>query len=66
MLSVKFRSLLIELKLNPEDFGNKIGAGKSSVYKLLRGDTKKVTRSMAKRISFVFPQFSSRQMNPFG
>ena len=58
MISIKFRSLLTELKLTPEDFANKIGVGKSSSYKLLRGDTKKITLSMAKRISVVFPQYS--------
>jgi plasmid maintenance system antidote protein VapI len=62
MLSIKFKSLLTELKLTPEDFGNKIGVGKSSIYKLLRGDTKKITRAMAEKISGVFPQYTPQYL----
>ncbi|GAB4165645.1 MAG: hypothetical protein Tsb0033_27460 [Winogradskyella sp.] len=54
MVAEKFQSLLIALKLTPEEFSEQIGVGKSSVYKLLRGETKSITLNMARKISNQF------------
>lgn len=58
MVSTEFEKLLKELKLSPEDFGLAIGVGKSSIYKILRGDTKKITKNLAQKINFKFPQYT--------
>ena len=57
MVGDNLASLLNELQLTPEEFGDKVGVGKSPIYKLLRGDTKKITRRMAERMNLVFPQY---------
>ncbi|MDD7888042.1 hypothetical protein [Flavivirga sp. 57AJ16] len=62
-LSKKIERLINELQLSPEKFGDKIGAGKSSIYKLLRGDTKKLTSKMAAKINSAFPQYSLEYLN---
>ncbi len=58
MVGKKFEEILNELKLTPESFGITIGVGKSSIYKLLRGDTKKITKSFAEKINSKFPEYS--------
>ena len=50
--------ILDEFVLTPEEFGKSLNIGKSSVYKLLRGDTKKITKSMALKISSVYPKYT--------
>ena len=35
-----------------------MGVGKSSIYKILRGDTRKITVSFAKKINIVYPQYT--------
>jgi len=54
----KLENLLIALAVTPEEFASNISVGKSSIYKILRGDTKKLTVSMAKKISEAYPQYS--------
>ncbi len=63
MLPQKLQNLLDELQLSPEEFGDKIDVGKSSIYKLLRGDTKKLTSRMATKINNAFPNFSLDYLN---
>jgi len=58
MVKDKFGDLLNELKLTPEEFGVKINIGKSSIYKILRGDTKKITKKLAEKIHHQFPNYS--------
>ncbi|TGV01320.1 hypothetical protein [Flavivirga rizhaonensis] len=63
MLSEKIEKLIHELQLSPEEFGNKINVGKSSIYKLLRGDIKKLTSKMAAKINSAFPEYSLEYLN---
>jgi len=58
MVQDQIQEILDELKMTPEDFGKAIGVGKSSVYKLLRGDTKKITKNFARKINAVFSKYS--------
>ncbi|PKH51404.1 hypothetical protein CXF68_12250 [Tenacibaculum sp. Bg11-29] len=58
MVQEKFEKLLIDLRLTPDEFSKIIGVGKSSIYKILRGDTKKITRLLAKKINSKFDKYS--------
>lgn len=58
MVGHHMENILTNLGLTPEEFADTIGVGKSSVYKIIRGDTKKFTRNIAEKINDVFPQFS--------
>lgn len=58
MVGEKLDQLLTSLAITPEDFADEINVGKSAIYKLLRGDTKKITVLMAKKINQRYPQFS--------
>mgnify|MGYP003112983674 CR=1 FL=1 len=58
MVGDKLNSILISLGLTPEEFAHEIGVGKSSVYKILRGDTKKFSRNIAERIAHNYDQYS--------
>lgn len=53
-----FKVLIANLGLSPEEFADKIGVGKSAVYKVIRGETKKVSAAMARKIIAQFPQVS--------
>jgi len=57
MIGANLELLLNELELTPEEFGDAVGVGKSPIYKLLRGDVKKITKRMAQRINNAFPQY---------
>jgi len=57
MVGTSLESLIKELKLTPEEFGEAVGVGKSPIYKLLRGDVKKITKRMAERINNAFPEY---------
>lgn len=57
MLIEELKKILIELKVTPEEFANNIGVGKSAIYKLLRGDTKKLTKNLAEKINAVYPNY---------
>ncbi|CAL2085320.1 helix-turn-helix transcriptional regulator [Tenacibaculum sp. 190524A02b] len=65
MVKDKFRNLLDELGVTPEEFGVKIGVGKSGIYKILRGDTKKISDKLSKKISEVYPQYSYEHIKSF-
>lgn len=58
MVGSRIESLITNLALTPEEFADNIGVGKSTIYKLIRGDTKKITVSMAKKINSAFPEYS--------
>lgn len=58
MISENFKLFLDDLNLTPEEFGNKIGVGNSGIYKILRGDTKKVSNKLCDKILEAFPQFT--------
>lgn len=58
MVGEHLNNILTSLAVTPEDFADSIGVGKSTIYKLLRGDTKKFTVSMAKKISEVYGEYS--------
>lgn len=58
MVGKKLDEILNELKITPEEFGLHIGVGKSSIYKILRGDIKKITKNFAKKVNKKFPQYS--------
>jgi transcriptional regulator with XRE-family HTH domain len=62
MASQILSNIINELGISPEDFSSSIGVGKSSVYKILRGDTKKISLSMAKKINKAFPQYSTIEL----
>ena len=65
MLAENLKNILTDLQLTPEDFGLKIGVGKSTIYKMLRGDTKKLTNNMAQKINSFFPQYSVDYLKSF-
>jgi len=58
MIDVELDKIITELKVTPEEFSNAIGVAKSSIYKLLGGDTKKLTKQMATKINKAYPQYS--------
>ena len=58
MVSKKLQELINREEVSAEDFALKIGVGKSSIYKILRGDTKKITNSLAEKINNAFPNYS--------
>ena len=58
MTSENFKLFLDDLNLTPEEFGNKIGTGNSGIYKILRGDTKKISNKLCNKILEAFPQFT--------
>lgn len=58
MVGKNLDEILNELKITPEDFGLKIGVGKSSIYKILRGDIKKVTKKFAEKVNKIYPQYT--------
>lgn len=62
MLRQKIEKLLQELKLTPEEFSTTVKVGKSSIYKLLRGDTKRITKNLAEKINSEFPQYSVEEL----
>ena len=53
-----FQLIIKKEKLTPTEFGDKIAMGKSGVYKVLKGETKKLRRSSAENINKVFPRYS--------
>jgi predicted transcriptional regulator len=57
MIGHKLKLLLNEIHHTPEEFANKIEVGKSAIYKILRGDTKKISDKMASKITMAFPQY---------
>lgn len=65
MVKENFEKLLIDLRIKPEDFGVAIGVGKSSIYKLLRGDTKKITRNFASKVHKIYPEISEEFLLSF-
>ena len=58
MTKDKFRHFINSINYTPEAFAEKIGVGKSGVYKILRGDTKKISFSLAEKINQSFPEYS--------
>lgn len=58
MTGENFNNLIVKTGLTPEQFSQHIDVGKSTVYKIIRGDTKKISMSMANKINKAFPQFS--------
>ncbi|MEM7485841.1 MAG: helix-turn-helix transcriptional regulator [Bacteroidota bacterium] len=58
MIGQSINAILVDLTLTPEEFADQIGVGKSTIYKIIRGDTKKITKNMAEKISNIFPQYS--------
>lgn len=58
MVQTEIKNLLIKLEVTPEQFGENIGVGKSTVYKLLRGDTKKITTGFAKKINAFYKEIT--------
>ena len=57
-IGFELQKIINELEITPEEFSLKIGVGKSSIYKVLRGDTKKITKNFAMKINSAYPQFS--------
>ncbi|WP_346881344.1 hypothetical protein [uncultured Algibacter sp.] len=57
-VGIKLQKIIDELEITPEHFSLNIGVGKSSIYKVLRGDTKKITKTLAEKINAFYPQFS--------
>ena len=62
---LKFKKLLNKLQVSPEKFGDNIGVGKSSIYKIIRGDTKKITESFADKVISVYPEFTKEYLLSF-
>ncbi len=62
MVNGKFKAFIEELELTPEELSAKLGVGKSGIYKILRGDTKKISDKLSRRIVAVFPQYSFEQI----
>lgn len=62
MIDKKLQVIINQLELTPEEFSIKIGVGKSSIYKILRGDTKKITRTLAEKINSAFPQYTIKEL----
>ncbi|XRE42373.1 hypothetical protein ACIVBQ_000577 [Tenacibaculum discolor] len=62
MVKDNFRKLLDSLNLSPEEFANELNIGKSGVYKILRGETKKVSDGLAKKISERFSELSYEEI----
>lgn len=58
MVKDKFRHFINGLGVSPETFANKIGVGKSGIYKILRGDVQKISVSLAKKINQIYPQYT--------
>lgn len=58
MVQNKFRQLLSELGLSPEQFAEALDISTSAVYKLLNGRTKKISNSLALKISKKFVKYS--------
>ncbi|MEM7487082.1 MAG: helix-turn-helix domain-containing protein [Bacteroidota bacterium] len=52
------QDILNDIGISGTDFAQAIGVGKNAVYKLLRGDTKKITPDMAKKINNKYPQYA--------
>lgn len=65
MTKDKFRNLINELGLTPEEFATSIGVGKSGIYKILRGETKKISSSLAKKISFKHSKYTYEEIMAF-
>ncbi len=65
MVKDKFKAFLIEIKHTPEEFSLAIGMGKSAVYKILRGDTKKISDKLAKKIYEKFPKYTVSYLKSF-
>lgn len=62
MVGRELQKIINELGLSPEVFADKIGATKGGIYKVLGGDTKKITPGLAKKISKAFPQYSVKDL----
>ena len=58
MISDHVRKIINKAGLSPEEFATTLGVGKSSIYKLLRGDTHKLTVRMARKISSKYPDYT--------
>lgn len=65
MVKEKFRTFLTEIQLTPEEFSATIGVGKSAVYKILRGDTKKISERLAQKIHKNFPKYTVDYLKSF-
>lgn len=58
MVGSSLQEIINKSGLSPEDFAEEINYGKSSIYKVLRGDTKKISPKLATKISKKFPEYS--------
>ena len=65
MIKDKLRHLIISLGLTPEDFAEDIGVGKSGIYKILRGETKKISSTLARKIEAKYSQFTYEEIMSF-
>lgn len=65
MTKDKFRYLINTLGLSPESFAISLGVGKSGIYKILRGETKKISSSLAKKIISKYPQYEYEEIMAF-
>ncbi|MEN1784653.1 MAG: helix-turn-helix transcriptional regulator [Bacteroidota bacterium] len=54
MIGDAFKAFIISQGLSPEEFADKLSVGKSSIYKIIGGQTKKISFEMAKKINKVF------------
>lgn len=61
-IGFELQKIINELGITPEEFSLKIGVGKSSIYKVLRGDTKKITKNLAIKISTVYPEYTVNEL----
>ncbi len=57
-IGIELKKIIDKLEITPEEFSLNIGVGKSSVYKVLRGDTKKITKTLAEKVNLFYPEYT--------
>lgn len=59
MTGTNLNAFLTYIETTPEEFSKRIGVGKSAIYKILRGDTKKITVAMARKMNIGYKDYST-------
>ena len=62
MVGRELQKIINEVGLSPENFAEKIGVTKGGLYKVIGGDTKKITPALAKKISKAYPKYSVQDL----
>lgn len=65
MTKDKLRHLINTLGLTPESFATSLDVGKSGIYKILRGETKKISSNLARKITTKYTQYSYDEIMSF-